>query len=438
MGDGEANRDLDAPDAWIRTEAIPFTSDPTSFDFAVDRVLSSFAEPLELVGLGEALHGGEELLLLRNRIFRRLVERHGFSAIAVESSLPRGRAVNDFVAGRGSASFEEVAQTGFSHGFGRLEANRELVEWMRECNHEPGRRVPLRFYGFDSPTEMMYADSPRALLSVPLDYLDGFEGTRKPGRRERIDRLVGPDAGWENPTAMMDPDQSVGLSPEATALRVETEDLIADLRLRRPELVERGGHDRFREALHYASMTRELLDYHAVVARKEPPGERFARLLGMRDAMMAANLAYIVRSERGRGRVLAFAHNSHLQRGPAEWRLGPDSHRWWPAGAHLGVCLGPRYAVIGSAVGASAENGIGEPEPGTLEARFARVSGAGLFVPTHGGSSLPGPELVVLPVRAGSARNLSYFPLAPRSIADFDWIAFIGSTGYTRGGPPLP
>ncbi|WP_437580487.1 hypothetical protein [Sorangium sp. So ce887] len=39
---------------------------------------------------------------------------------------------------------------------------------------------------------------------------------------------------------------------------------------------------------------------------------------------------------------------------------------WWPAGAHLEETLGPRYAVIDSAVGVSDENGIGRPEDGSI------------------------------------------------------------------------
>jgi hypothetical protein len=44
---------------------------------------------VELLGSGEALHGGEETLRFRNRLFQRLVELHGYSAIAIESSFPR-------------------------------------------------------------------------------------------------------------------------------------------------------------------------------------------------------------------------------------------------------------------------------------------------------------------------------------------------------------
>src|SRR5436305_14494700 len=104
---------------------------------------------------------------------------------------------------------------------------------------------------------------------------------------------------------MMDPAKSTGLSPAATALRIETEDLISELRRRRPELAAKNEDRRYREAMQYASVARQLLNYHAVVAR--PSADRTAELLGMRDAMMAENLAYMVERERGSGKVLAFA-----------------------------------------------------------------------------------------------------------------------------------
>ena len=127
-------------------EAIAFNLDSRkSTNASIDRLVSLIGQPVELLGLGEALHGGEEILILRNRLFQRLVEKHGYSAIAIESSFSRGRLVDEYVAGRGEASYEEMAQAGFSHGFGRLEANRELVEWMRHYNSDPSHRTKIRF-----------------------------------------------------------------------------------------------------------------------------------------------------------------------------------------------------------------------------------------------------------------------------------------------------
>ncbi len=129
-------------DDWTRAESITFSLDSQkTLAAAIDRVVASLDESVELLGIGEALHGGEEILRLRNQLFQRLASAHGYSAIAIESSFPRARAVDDYVSGRGPESFEAVQDAGFGHGFGRLEANRELVEWMRLYNSDPSTRV---------------------------------------------------------------------------------------------------------------------------------------------------------------------------------------------------------------------------------------------------------------------------------------------------------
>jgi erythromycin esterase-like protein len=90
-------------DDWIARDAIPFSLDsPTNLNAAVDKMIAALGDSVELLGFGEALHGGEEIVLLRNRLFEHLVTAHGYSAIATESSFPRGRLVNEYVAGRGS------------------------------------------------------------------------------------------------------------------------------------------------------------------------------------------------------------------------------------------------------------------------------------------------------------------------------------------------
>jgi len=92
-------------------------------------------------------------------MFERLVTPHGYSAIAIERSCPKARLVNAYIASRNPVSDAVLQDTGFSHGFGRLEANRELVEWMRHYNANPAHPAKLRFYGFDSPSERYGTDS---------------------------------------------------------------------------------------------------------------------------------------------------------------------------------------------------------------------------------------------------------------------------------------
>jgi erythromycin esterase len=414
-------------DDWIAREAIPFSVDsPTTFNVAVDKVMTSLGGSVELLGFGEALHGGKDILTLRNRLFQHLVEVHGYSAIAIESSFPRARVVNEYVAGRGPESYDAVQDTGFSHGFGLLEANRELVEWMRQYNADPSHQVKLQFYGFDSPTEMTGTDSPEQVLHFVLDYLASIDSASSLEYRERIDLLLGQDSDWENPAAMMDPTKSVGLSPAATQLRIETEELISELCVRRPELAAKSDESSYLEATQYASVARQLLNYHAVLARES--SKRLVRLLGIREAMMADNLAYMVSRERDRGKVFVFAHNSHVQRGKSQWQLGADVYTWWPVGAYLNDMFGNRYAVIGSAVGVSDINGLGQPELGTLEALLTAVPGPTRFIPTHTGQELQTSEIAALPTRSGSEKNTTFFPLTPQSFTDFDWLAVLDST----------
>jgi erythromycin esterase len=420
-------------DAWIAVEAIPISlHSPVAFEAAVDEVMASLAG-VELLGLGEALHGGEEILILRNRLFQRLAEAHGYSAIAIESSFSRARLVNDYVAGRGQSEYEDVQELGFSQGFGRLDANRELVEWIRKFNSDPLHRVKLQFYGFDMPGVQAGPASPRGVLDFVLDYLASIDASCAGEHRRRIDPLLGQDSRWEDPMAWRDPARSAELLSAAAGLRMETEELISKLQIRRPELVAKGGQGCYCEAVHNASLARQLLNFFAALARESS----YIGSLAVRDALMADNLTYIVERERGRGKVLVFAHNAHMQRGMAKVQIGTQACTWWPAGSHLNEILGTRYAAIGTAVGVSDANGIGWPEAATLEARLTAVPGPCRFIPTHKGRGLPPSAIAALPPRSGSLRNPTYLPLAPQSLADFDWLAVLDSVAYSRGGPLL-
>src|SRR4051794_35017484 len=133
-------------DDWIAREAVPFSVDSPAetFNVAIDQVIGALGDSVELLGLGEALHGGEEILVLRNRLFRRLVEAHGFTAIAVESSFPRGRLVNEYVGGEagrggtaggggggGAAAYDGVQGAGVGGGVGRVGGDRGRGEGVR-------------------------------------------------------------------------------------------------------------------------------------------------------------------------------------------------------------------------------------------------------------------------------------------------------------------
>jgi erythromycin esterase-like protein len=411
---------------WIINEAISFSpSLIKDFHSAIHSVLTSCSPDLQVLGFGEPLHGGREILSFRNRLFQYLVENHGFRAISIESSFPRGYLVQEYIENRTWGTYDQIMDTGFSHGFGHLEENRELVEWMRSYNKDLSDLEKVHFYGFDSPTEMTITGSPGILLNNPLEFLISVDENTGSEFFNRMRPLIGDDTAWENPASNFDPYQGIGLTPSATSLRMETEELITELQIRRPELIARGGEERYLKAVMFASLARQLLTYHAGVANTSD--DRIARLLGIRDAMMADILHYICEREQGRGKILVYAHNSHLKYGISEWILGTNHLTWWPAGSHLKSRLDIRYAVIGSGIGSSGTHGIGEPQPGTLEAELATGAGPVTMIFTEQGKSFSSDFTGKIPVRSGSTINSGYFPLNQNSITEYDWIAFFNT-----------
>jgi erythromycin esterase-like protein len=421
-------------DAWIARDAIHFDLvTPGSLESATDRVIAALGPGVDLLGLGEALHGSEEILLIRNRMFQRLVEQHGYSAVVIEVTSPQARAIDDYVTGRRAASDPQV-EAWFGTGFGLLDANRELVEWLRQYNAHASATHRLHFYGFDLPLGQGGLASPSLVLDIAIDFLQSVDPARARAHRDRIAPLVGDSGAWEQPAAMFDPSQSIGLTPNATQLRIATLDLITDLRIRRPDYVARSDVLAYADALHHAELARKLLDAHAALAR---PGA-YATMLGIRDLIMADNLQHVLTREQGRGKVLVFAASGHLKRGLTQWRRPPgdDVKEWWPAGSQLTHALGVRYAVIGMALGQSEPNGLAPPEPGTLEASLLSAGGS-LFVPTYRGLGSPAPHIESAPSRSGSSLNPTYYWLTPESFSDFEWLVFLDATSYPRGAPSL-
>jgi len=55
---------------WISSESIHFSLDlPITFKSTVDKVIASLGDNVKMLGLGEALHGLEVILIIRNRFF---------------------------------------------------------------------------------------------------------------------------------------------------------------------------------------------------------------------------------------------------------------------------------------------------------------------------------------------------------------------------------
>jgi len=114
--------------------------------------LADEAAAARLVCIGEASHGTHEFYQLRAQLTRRLLERHDFSAVAVEADWPDADRVNRYVRHRGTDRSADEALAGFRRFPQWMWRNRvvlDFVEWLRRHNatRPPTRRAG--FYGFD-------------------------------------------------------------------------------------------------------------------------------------------------------------------------------------------------------------------------------------------------------------------------------------------------
>ncbi|MBX9390071.1 erythromycin esterase family protein [Streptomonospora nanhaiensis] len=377
-----------------------------------------------LLGIGEPTHGEPAFALVRNELFARLVDR-GFRSIALETDRVAALAVDDYVQG-GAGTLESVLQEGFSHGVGGLggpEATGRLLAWMREYNTGRPPEERLAFHGFDIPTEMMSAPSPRAYLEHVRDYL---------GLDLDIAGAAGADERWSRTEAVMDPAASMGATAEAGRLRVIADDLLTTLYARAPELVPATSRAAWRRARTHLTAGIGLLRYHERCAEDIDRQERYTRLLITRDVLMADNLADIRAAEAGRGPTLAFAHNTHLQRNPGRWRTESLDLTWFSAGAVAEQSAGESgYTFIAGSLGRSAAMGLAEPEPGTYEAGLqTRAAPWGL---------VPADTLPPARSRTDHRPEQGYFPLDRETVAAADAILHLADgTAAAESVQPRP
>ncbi|MEV0993162.1 erythromycin esterase family protein [Streptomyces sp. NPDC049949] len=368
-----------------------------------------------ILALGEPTHGEDALLVLRNELFRRLVEQEGYRTIAIESDCMTGLLVDDYVTA-GTGTLDEVMERGFSHGWGTSAANRELVRWMRA--HNDGRPASewLRFAGFDGPLEITGAASPRQALTGLHGYLSPrVDAGLLPCTAETLDGLLGADDRWTDPAAMTDPARSVGQSAEAGRLRLIADDLVALLEAQAPYLVTATPREEWDRAVLYGRTATGLLRYHHWMADDSPA--RMARLCALRDLMMAHNLLAVAT----RGPALVHAHNSHLQREKSKMQMWQGRVEWWSAGALVSARLGAEYAFVATALGTIRHRGVDAPPPDTLEGI--------LYALPEDRCLIDAPRLAGAlgdtPPAPRASPWFGYAPFDPAHLADCDGLVFV-------------
>ena len=121
----------------------------------------------DVVLIGEASHGTHEFYRERAVITQRLIEEHGFMAVAVEADWPDALRVNRYVRGDDADTDAAQALRGFMRFPTWMWRNADVVDfvgWLRDHNDGLDARHRVGFYGLD-----LY--SLRASINAVITYL---------------------------------------------------------------------------------------------------------------------------------------------------------------------------------------------------------------------------------------------------------------------------
>lgn len=335
-----------------------------------------------VVAIGESAHYNHEFYQLRHRLLRYLVERHGFSAYAMESGFSEGWLVDDWVRG-GADSTDNSQQLGWTLAngitslMGLWTEMRAHLEWMRQYNRTAAR--PARFYGIDLPGSSV---SLLPGLDAVIAYLAEADPEFRvgPSIRETASAYAAPSS-FSAPEAL----SAYGrLAPEVKdALTANLADLTARIAAQHFDYRRRAIVDAYERAHRSLSLTVALDAMLREISRGNPHGFAFS----VRDSAMADTVEWILRRE---DRIVVAAHNGHVQRCPVT--VPGVRYSSTTMGMHLAERLGTDYLVIGttSATGQTLNTAadfyagklfkeLEPPQPGSLDALMA-ASHAGTFV----------------------------------------------------------
>jgi protein-L-isoaspartate(D-aspartate) O-methyltransferase len=263
---------------------------PELDDDAFGELFDRFADR-RVVLLGEASHGTSEFYRARAAITRRLVEKHGFTIVAVEADWPDAAEIDRYVRHRPKRPDQNPPFQRFPTWMWRNTDVEAFTSWLREHNAALAPERRAGFYGLD-----IYNMS--GSIAAVLHYLDEVDPAAAAIARQRYGCLT----PWQSePSTYGRAVLSAGYRKCEEAVIAQCRDLLA----RKLDYGAKDGADFLNAAQN---------------ARLVASAERYYRIMyyggadswNLRDTHMFETLNHILESRGPDARAVVWAHNSHI------------------------------------------------------------------------------------------------------------------------------
>ena len=267
-------------------EALPPIEDAEAFGALFDR----FADA-KVVLLGEATHGTSEFYRARAAITRRLIERHGFSIVAVEADWPDAARIDAYVRHRPIEDHRETFAR-FPTWMWLNDEVADFTNWLRAHNRDLPEERRAEFRGLD-----VY--SLNASIREVLRYLGDADPEAARAARDRFACL----SPWQSDPARYGRAVATGRKkPCDDALLRQLNELLE----RRMDLVRATGREPFFDAVQNARIVHAAEHYYRIMY------EGSTESWNLRDRHMFDTLQNLFRHRGDGAKAVVWAHNSHI------------------------------------------------------------------------------------------------------------------------------
>ena len=280
----------------LETELTPLGSDPLGWGDAEMAFLDPVADK-SIVALGESTHGTAEFFNAKRRIFRYLVEQHGYRVFAFEADFGESLFINEAIQAGRKREIASLMSEKMHFWTWRTREVRNLLEWMSEYNvgKPPGERV--HYAGIDCQYNTFHPDLIRQYLS-----------TADASLRERADPILAEaETGSEN--GFKD------YSEEQFALYLDQLDTLQDLLVARQALMVTNTSSQafalHQRLLRVVRQVSEVIYYRTV----------HDYTMNYRDRYMAENTAWLLEYYPDE-KIVLWAHNAHVANDQAYGSIG--------------------------------------------------------------------------------------------------------------------
>lgn len=370
-----------------------------------------------VVLMGEASHGTSEFHRMRERITRELIERKGFSFIAIEADWPDAARIDHYVREARHRATEWTAFARFPVWMWRNQEVRGFVDWLHQHNQTASSKVAL--HGLDLYS--LY----NSIRSV-LGYLDDMDPPTAKVARQRYGCLT----PWQSDPATYG---HAALTEQYRTCEHEVVSMLTELLKKRPVYAEHDG-ERFLDAVQNARLVTNAERYYRTMYY----GSRAA--WNLRDTHMFETLKNLLAFHGPQSKAVVWAHNSHIGDSAAtemslrgEFNIGHLCRREFGSAAYL-IGFGTHGGTVAAATHWDAPMEVKAVRPslaGSYE-RLCHESGVARFIlplraptPTAVIDGLKVPRLeraIGVIYRPETERQSHYFEaMLPRQFDEYIW-----------------